>query len=160
MGADLSRVPGVLYAAAEESHGPDRRGPGARVRAAARRASRLHRSSALPYGCRLDAGRDRELRLYCSRGIGPCLLFASEKYGIRIGLRHGAPLVLEPLTAVVLTVIVFHVPFNAWEITGAACVILNMVLLALQDRKERIGPVGNKRTSSDAVKFCCNFTAF
>ena len=42
----------------------------------------------------------------------------------------------EPLTAVVLTVIVFHVPFNAWEITGAACVILNMVLLALQDRKK------------------------
>ena len=24
----------------------------------------------------------------------------------------------------------------AWEITGAACVILNMVLLALQDRKK------------------------
>ena len=43
---------------------------------------------------------------------------------------------IEPLTAVVLTVIVFHVPFNAWEITGAACVILNMVLLALQDRKK------------------------
>ena len=42
----------------------------------------------------------------------------------------------EPLTAVVLTVIVFHVPFNAWGITGAACVILNMVLLALQDRKK------------------------
>ncbi|MCI5850140.1 MAG: DMT family transporter [Sutterellaceae bacterium] len=41
----------------------------------------------------------------------------------------------EPLTSVVLTVILFSVPVNGWEMMGAVCVLANMVILSLE--KER-----------------------